>query len=216
MTTEVGTAELSRVLAPYVTSWSAEHDLHCTLLVRADGRGVGYANELPGDRDAHGVLWNRVAERHGVGVPEFARVHPARQRQAINNLLCQVCAEPADRTAEGVLWLMRDFRGDSPNWPEDMASVEPPICARCVPVAMQRCPALRRGAVAVRVREFNVMGVRGTLYTQGVFGLKPAGMGHLLYGDPATSWMVAASSFRLLQDCSFVSFEELGIAAGLG
>jgi hypothetical protein len=216
MTTEVGSAVPTHVLAPHVTSWSAEQALQCTLILRPDGCGVGYTSELPGDRDVHGVLWNRVAERPGVGKPDFASVHPARQRQAMNNLLCQVCAGPADRTADGVLWLMRDFREEGPSWPEDMASVEPPICLRCVPIAMRRCPALRRGAVAVRVREFSVMGVRGTVYEPGPFGPRPVGIAHVVYGEPAASWVVAATSFRLLRGCSFVPFEELGIAVEMG
>ncbi|MGZ3144449.1 hypothetical protein ACVDFE_21145 [Lentzea chajnantorensis] len=211
------TDQRSLTVAPHVTSWSAEQNLQCSVVVRPDRHGVGHVNELPGDRDEHGVLWMKVAERHGAGKPDFARVHPARQRRAMKELRCQVCAEPADRTSDGVLWLMRDHREtEGPDWPEDMASVEPPICVPCTEISLQRCPALRRGAVAVRVREYSVMGVRGTLYRPGVFAPQPIKIEHLVYGDPTTSWMVAASSFRVLQDCSFVSFEELGIAAGLG
>lgn len=195
------------IIAPYVTSWSAEQDLQCNLVVRSDG--VGYANELPGDRDDRGVLWARAAERHGEGRPEFARVHPERQRRAMSDLLCQVCAAPADRTREGVLWLMRDFRDEWAGWPEGMASVEPPVCAGCVPIAMRRCPALQRGCVAVRVRQFAVAGVRGTLYRPGVFGPAPVKAAQLAYGDPLTRWMVAVALIRELRGCSFVSLEEL-------
>ncbi|KOV82476.1 hypothetical protein ADL03_24485 [Nocardia sp. NRRL S-836] len=211
------TSQHNLIVAPHVTSWSAEQNLQCGLIVRPDRRGVGYVNELPGDRDEHGVLWVKVAERHGAGKPDFARVHPARQRQAMKELLCQVCAKPADRTSDGVLWLMRDHREtEDPDWPEHMASVEPPTCVPCIEISLRRCPALRRGAVAVRVHEYSVMGVRGTLYKPGVFAPEPLRIEHLVHGDALAGWMVAASSFRLLQKCSFVSFEELGIAADLG
>lgn len=202
-----GTA--GRIVAPYMTAWSAEQDLQCSLVMRSESLGVGYVNELPGDRDEHGVLWSKVAERHGVGRPDFARVHPARQRQVMSGLLCQVCARPADRTRDGVLWLMRDFQEDWPSWPEGMASVEPPVCARCVAVSAHRCPALQPGCVAVRVRDFSVVGVRGTLYRPGMFGPVAVKGTQLAYGDPLMRWMVAAALIRELRDCSFVSLGEL-------
>lgn len=132
-----------QVHAPYITAWGAEQDLPCTLVERPDG-SIGYANELLSDRDRHGVSWRQTSLRHGVGRPEFARVHPLRQRRAMELLLCQVCGGPADQTDDGVLWLQRDHRDDWPRWPEGMASVEPPICLSCVPVARRMCPALRR------------------------------------------------------------------------
>lgn len=205
-----------RIVAPYVTARSVEQDLQCSLVVRPGGLGlgVGYANELPGDRDDHGVLWLKVAEHHDAGRPEFARVHPARQRRAMTDLLCQVCAGPADQSKDGVLWLMRDHRQDWARWPEGMASVEPPVCAGCVAISARRCPALQRGAVAVRVRQFAVVGVRGTLYRPGSFGPVPVECANLAYDDPAVRWMVAVALIRELRGCSFVPLEELCDAAG--
>ncbi|GGN25697.1 hypothetical protein GCM10011609_80200 [Lentzea pudingi] len=202
-------AQSSRIVAPYVTATTAEQDLKCGLVVRPGGLGIGYAQELPGDRDHLGVLWQKVAERPKEGKPEFARVHPARQRRAMNELLCQVCAGPADQTPEGVLWLLRDHRGDWPRWPEGMASVEPPICARCVAISLKRCPALQRGAVAVRVRSFALVGVRGTLYGPGMFAPTPIAASELDYGNPKIRWLVAVALIRELRGCSFVPFDEL-------
>jgi hypothetical protein len=209
-------AQTGRIVAPYVTASTAEQDLNCSLVVRPGGTGIGYTNELPGDRDQFGVLWQKVAERTTEGKPEFARVHPARQRRAMSELLCQVCAEPADRTPEGVLWLLRDHRGDWPRWPEGVASVEPPICARCVAMSLRRCPALQRGAVAVRVRDFAVAGVRGTLYQSGTFAPAPVAATQLDYGDPKVRWMVAVALIRELRGCSFVPFDELRDAPDAG
>jgi hypothetical protein len=202
-------AEQRRVLAPYITTWSAEQDLPCNVVVERSGLGIGYTDELPGDRDAHGVLWHRAAIHHGVGRPEFGKVHPLRQRRAMRRLLCQVCAGPADRTDAGVLWLLRDYRGDWPRWPEGMACVEPPICVPCVPISLKLCPALRRGAVAVRVREFEVAGVRGVLYRKGASGPVAVEAGNLFYGDPDIRWMVASALIRELRGCTLVPIKDL-------
>lgn len=172
-----------RVIAPYITTWSAEQDLPYRVVERP-GYSIGYSDETLGDRDAHGVLWHRAAVRHGVGQPEFGKVHPLRQRRAMRKLLCQVCAGPPDRTGDGVLWLMRDYRDDWPGWPEGMASVEPPTCASCIAVSLRLCPALRRGAVAVRVLGFEVAGVRGALYRKGSVAPVAVAAANLSYDDP--------------------------------
>ncbi|MFS8103704.1 hypothetical protein LFM09_41940 [Lentzea alba] len=198
-----------RIVAPYVTATNVEQDLSCRLVVRPDSLELGYANELPGDRDDQGVLWRKVVERRNEGKPEFGRVHPIRQRRAMSELLCQVCAGPADQTPDGVLWLLRDHREDWPRWPEGMACVEPPICSRCVAISLRRCPALQRGAVVVRVRSFAVAGVWGTLYRPGTFAPTRVQAAHLAYDDPQTRWMVAVALIRELRGCSFVPFEEL-------
>lgn len=178
-------------------------------MVGSPGYGVGYADELLGDRDARGVLWQRPAVRHGVGRPEFGKVHPLRQRRAMRQLLCQVCAGPADRNDNGVLWLLRDFRNDWAGWPEGMACTEPPVCLPCVAVSLRLCPALRRGAAAVRVREFEVAGVRGALHRKGTFAPVAVEDVNLAYDDPDTRWVVASALIRELRGCTFVPLAEL-------
>lgn len=199
---------MSQIIAPYITTWSAEQEIPSRVVERP-GYGVGYANELLGDRDAHGVLWQRPAVRHGVGKPEFGKVHPLRQRRAMRQLLCQVCAEPAGRNEDGVLWLLRDYRDDWPNWPDRMACNEPPVCLACVPLSLRLCPALRRGAVAVRVREFEVAGVRGALYRKGMFGPVAVEDVNLTYDDPDIRWVVASALIRELRGRTFVPLAEL-------
>lgn len=195
------------VIAPYITRWTAEQDLSPRPVLGPDG--IGYASELTSDRDDHGVLWHQVGERRGVGKPEFGKVHPARQRRAMTDLLCQVCAGPADRNSDGVLWLLRDFQGDWPGWPEGMGSVEPPVCAHCVATSVRRCPALQRGAVAVRAREFPIAGVRGAVYRQGLLGPALAGVVNLPYEDPARRWIVAAAQIRELRRCTVIPVGDL-------
>jgi hypothetical protein len=199
---------VSQVVAPYVTAWSAEQDLPCRLVECPRG-GIGYADELLTDRDAHGVLWRQTSIRPGIGRPEFGRVHPARQRLAMDQLLCQVCGEPADQSDEGALWLLRDCRDDWPRWPEGMGSTEPPVCLPCVAVSLRLCPALRRGAVAIRAREFPIAGVRGVLYRSGLLAPTAVGAVNMAYGDPAVRQMLASSLIRELRDCGIVPMEDI-------
>ncbi|KOV79862.1 hypothetical protein [Nocardia sp. NRRL S-836] len=189
------------MIAPYVTAWSGEEDLPCVLVDLPDDR-LGYASELLTDRDGHGVLWRQTALRRGDGRPEFAKVHPLRQRRAMERLLCQVCGKPADQDESGVLWLLRDFRDDWPQWPEGMASTEPPVCRPCVPISRRLCPSLRKGVVAVRVRQCPVVGVRGSLYRPGPLAPVVVRGGDFTYDDPAVHRVLASALIRELRGCT--------------
>jgi hypothetical protein len=194
---------------PYITKWSGERGEPPTVIERR-GRGISYADETPYDRDGHGVLWLRSGIKRGVGEPEFARVHPLRQRRAMHKLLCNVCAKPADRTDEGVLWLLRDFRDDWPGWPERMAVNEPPVCIPCARRASRMCPALRLGSVAVLSRRHPIAGVHGRLYqTTGTLWPKVVDYGDVPYGEPAARWIQASKLVRELLDCTIVPLESL-------
>lgn len=197
-----------RPFTPYVTLWSDEQDSP-TRLIERRGRGIAYQDEVVTDRDSNGVLWFRTPSRQGQGEPLFAKVHPLRQRRAMRRFLCNVCACPADQTADGYLWLLKDHRDDWPNWPEDMAVTEPPICVPCVRLASRLCPALRRGAVAIRVRRAPGVGVRGTLYRTGRPAPVPMDEATIAYDDPRVRWIRAMNLVRELRDCTFVPLEDL-------
>ena len=117
-------------------------------LVERRGGGIAYLDETLADRDRNGVLWFRTPFRPGQGRPEFGRVHPLRQRRTMLRLLCQVCAGPADRTDDGVLWLLQDHRDDWPSWPDGMGVTEPPICLPCVRTSVRLCPSAEEGRCA--------------------------------------------------------------------
>src|SRR5438270_10139290 len=85
---------------PYIAMWSAEKLPPARLLQTRSG--VHYADESMLDRDSDGVLWTRAGSRRGEGEPYYKKVHPLRQRKAMRQLLCQVCAEPADHNTKGV------------------------------------------------------------------------------------------------------------------
>ncbi|RKN46841.1 hypothetical protein D7294_01080 [Streptomyces hoynatensis] len=163
------------------------------LTVRADGRGLAYRDETPGDRDRHGVLWARVRPQPGSGRPDFRTMHPTRQRRAMLELLCQVCGRPADRNGRGWLFALRHPGPDEdiPGWPEGLLCSKPPVCAPCAHLAARHCPHLGEPAF-VRVRKPRVWGVFGGFFTprpQG--GLSASEDDHVPYGHPATHWFLA-------------------------
>ncbi|WP_405554365.1 hypothetical protein [Streptomyces sp. NBC_01171] len=128
--------------------------------------GVRYADPARdrAGRDPDGVLWE-VREGTPTGPPAYtAELHPARQREAMERLLCAGCRESADRGPDGVLWLI-PLLGASPDtrW-EGVHAAIPPMCAACAELAPRVCPVLRDGHVTLRVREAEPIGVRGTLH----------------------------------------------------
>ncbi|BBB00071.1 hypothetical protein RVR_6962 [Actinacidiphila reveromycinica] len=195
---------------PYIATWSAEERAAGPLVLRPDGRGIGYPDEVPHDRDAEGVLWMRAGLARGRGKPSFGAVHPARQRRAMRLLLCQVCAGPADRDDDGVLWLLGDDRDDWPGWPEEMGATHPPICRPCAVASLRLCPYLRRGHVAYRVARPRIAGVHGMLFAPpdagpaGPADRRPVPVGPALvpYGDPLAPWLLAAQLAMELRACT--------------
>lgn len=186
-------------VVPYITAWSGERDFDVRVIVRGVV-GIGFTDETLVDRDERGVLWTRTPSRPGVGRPEYRRVHALRQRRAMRRLLCQVCGRPADRNELGVLWLLRDHRGDWDGWPEGMANTYPPVCLPCARRSVEVCPALRRGYVAVRARRFPMTGVYGLRYRPG--DLVSVGDVVVGYDDPVIRWTRATQQVRPLFECT--------------
>jgi hypothetical protein len=122
-------------------------------------------------------------------------------------LLCQVCGQPADRDADGVLWLLPDYYRHH-DGPENYDITEPPICLSCAPIATRLCPDLRNGYLAVRVRDAPVCGVRGLVYRAG----HPAPVlirdELVRIGGPSIRWTVAETLVRKLRGCTFVDLDH--------
>jgi hypothetical protein len=199
-----------RLEPPRVTAWSAEPYLDDQVVVR--GNRIGYLHESPDDRDSGGILWYRAPSRHGHGRPEFKRVHPQRQRKAMEDLLCQVCFGPADRNEDGVLWLLApaDSDGDDwPDWPEGMPAPEPPICRPCARRAVRQCPSLRQAVVITRVREYPIIGVRGALYAP--TWPRPLAIREVLirFDHASIYWVRAGALLRELRGCAILSADDL-------
>ncbi|RKN40124.1 hypothetical protein [Streptomyces hoynatensis] len=194
-----------RLPVPYVARWSGESVVtQEALRVRPDGRGLAYRDESAGDRDRRGVLWARLLEEPGSGQPDFRTMHPARQRRAMLERLCQVCGGQADRTGRGWLFVLRrpTPAGDRPDWPEGLLSTKPPVCGPCAHLAAEHCPHLGEPAF-VRVRKPRVWGVFGGLFVPGPGGrLAAGGDADLPYGHPAAPWFLANQVVVELARCT--------------
>ena len=187
---------------PYVASWSEEdREALPRLVERFDGQGIAYPDEILADRDSLGILWDRVTVRRGHGKPQFANVHPLRQRRAMRKLLCQVCGEPADTTDDGVLWIMPD-KGET--WPESALVGEPPICLPCLRLSVRLCPALRTGHVVLRASVFSLYGIDGIRYRPSRPYLTPVGEATLPFHDPGIHWTLASKLVRELRECDIL------------
>lgn len=199
---------------PYVASWSAEHRSLGPVVTSSRSPGIAYRDEVPHDRDSHGVLWRRSTLRPGQGRPEYGDIHTARQRRTMRRQLCQICAGPADRTEQGVLWLLGDDRDDWPNWPEQMGATHPPVCLPCAGKSVRLCPYLRRNYVAVRVRSPQIGGVYGALYHPGPHGPQAVDNVTVPYDDPRLAWVLAAQLVMALHDCTLIDLDAELSAAG--
>jgi hypothetical protein len=198
-------------VVPYIGSWTGEANCP-TQVVRRPDNGIGYLDETILDRDQSGVLWTRIASRVGVGSPLFKSLHPVRQRRAMSRLLCQVCAQPADHTERGTLWLAPgDEVGGRPGWPGEMTTIHPPLCVACARISVRMCPALRQGATAVRAHS-RVRGVNGVVFAPaGRYpGLSVTDRAEVIpYGDPEVAWVQATLLARSLYDATVIDLDGL-------
>lgn len=195
---------------PYITRWSAEESPG--IRVVAKNGGIGYADERPYDRDTNGVLWTRVPSLPGKGRPEFGKVHALRQRLAMEALLCQVCALPADWTGDGVLWMLGESLDDTDGSGSDideLVTAQPPLCPPCAVKSAQARPHLRRRCTVLRARSFDLAGVRGVLYRPGhpsPVAWDASGVG---FGDPRIRWIRAGQSLMRLRGITVVRLGAL-------
>ncbi|MGW0772001.1 hypothetical protein [Streptomyces sp. NPDC002676] len=192
---------------PYITAWSSEVVDDPPVVYRLLG-GIGYAGEVASDRTAEGVLMLRRPDRRGVGEPRYGKVHPGRQFQAMTDLLCQVCSEPADQNDRGTLWLLEDSHEDWQGWPNGLVTTHPPTCLQCVRRAREECRQMWAGSVLVRVGESEVCGVLGRRYTASGIGPLPVEMDVVPFGSPLLGWTVAAQLVCALRECTIVSLDE--------
>ncbi|MFG3255247.1 hypothetical protein [Streptomyces sp. NPDC048172] len=154
------------VRVPYVAMWDSEKAVAEAMLaveIAPAPRLAYQGRRLPGDRDGFGALWARCSSSPGAGEPAFACMHPGRQYECMYAMKCQVCRAPADRNADG--WLFLDWRHelDPPTWPEGALTAMPPLCAQHARLSMGVCP--KKGEfTALRVKAPRLWGVGGVSY----------------------------------------------------
>ncbi|MER5304614.1 hypothetical protein ABT039_34820 [Streptomyces lasiicapitis] len=195
---------------PYVAARTTDRGgFESDLAVTFDPFGrprLSYRDERPSDRDEHGNLWVRVYQGPGKSRVLYDAMHPDRQRECMEQMRCQVCREPADYDEQG--WLFIDWqREDSPaTWPEGSRTSMPPLCIQCARISVKLCPFLRRAEyVVLRVREPNVYGVSGALYTLTVKGWRSTELDQLsAHSKPPLPGMLASRIFRELRGVTVV------------
>ncbi len=86
-------------LVPYITSREGEYgglESELTLSMNTFGAvRLAYQDETPADRGPRGELWARCSQSlntagRPMGKPQWRLVHPVRQREAMEQLRCQV------------------------------------------------------------------------------------------------------------------------------
>ncbi|WP_328917027.1 MULTISPECIES: hypothetical protein [unclassified Streptomyces] len=193
---------------PYVARWSGEPSGAMPLVLRRKRPGIAYADERSFDRDERGVLWRRDPSQPGRGQPRLGQVHGLRQRIAMGGLRCQICGGPADRNADGVLWLI-DAAPDDPILQRgEERTTHPPICVPCAHRSVRACPHLRTACVALRVRTWTQTGVSGALYQAARPTPVAVHVGTFRYGDPRLPWVLAAQLVMTLNDFTLTDLES--------
>ncbi|GAA3857576.1 hypothetical protein [Streptomyces sedi] len=192
---------------PYATAWSEEKaSVGKALISNRSGTGLAYRDEVPTDRDRHGVLWARMTEAPGEGRPNFSTLHSFRQRRSMFDMLCQVCGEPASRTSRGILFLLPHPAGEkkTSDWAEGALSTKPPLCEPCADLATRHCPHLA-DPLFVRSRKPRIWGVFGGFLTPTANGLRSSPTNdYIPYGHAAAAWFLASQLVIELTRCQVV------------
>lgn len=209
-------------LVPYITARGGEEaDSFLSLRATYDGAGVhrlGYWDESTEDRDVRGVLWSRVSQSIGddglpTGDPQWKLVHPARQRETMLRLRCQVCVDSA-RTPEGILFLESKKDG-APALGATVRTAQPPVCRRHARIAASRCPYLAaHGCVALLAQSALLYGVIGTPHTYSEHGIQVLAGDDVPvpYGHPSLRWFLASQLVRTLRAFTVLDLDDLPAA----
>ncbi|MGY9065703.1 hypothetical protein [Streptomyces sp. CAS3] len=195
---------MTEPIAPYVTPWAGEARLPVAVVVTTSGAAYADPAHDALARDVDGVLWE-LRGGTATGRPEYADLHPERQRDAMQNFSCAVCNGPVDRDGRGVSWLLPLLGTVTTCW-EGVRTTIPPTCAGCAEASRRRCPELREGHVRLRVREAEPIGVLGTLYPRPGEPGAPEPDTLVFYDSPDLPFVVARHAVRELRRTTVVAF----------
>jgi hypothetical protein len=216
---------------PYVTLRRGEEPVPESMLgIRYNRAGIPvglcYRWELPRDRDDRGVLWARTSQslspdtRRPAGKPLFASMHPARQREMMSSLRCQVCRGKASRNELGYLFLEKADDGDA----EGITTGQPPVCLDHAVAGIENCGHLiEQGYVLLRSKVPRLHGVLGQVFKAVDHALEP--LPPLLGPDGSdvpipytmrelTPWVLASQLLRRLTGVTVVDIDRELAAAG--
>ncbi|MFF9016127.1 hypothetical protein ACF09C_24570 [Streptomyces sp. NPDC014870] len=212
-------------LVPYITSREGEYgglESELTLSMNAFGSvRLAYQEETPADRGPRGELWARCSQSLNAagkptGKPQWRLVNPARQRETMKQLRCQVGFCPAE-TDRGYIFLAGAEGAASHRAGEPVRTAQPPVCLKHLRPALELCPHLGKGHVAFRARATSPWGVIGTRYRLTATGLEPLPADDddapVAYGHPQLGWFLASQLIRELRDYEVVNLDDLVPAA---
>lgn len=206
---------------PYVTLLKSEYLLPTEdVVLRPDGLGVKYRDEVPEDRDRRGALWVRTAAAESErAIPMFKRVHPRRAGAAMLDMRCQGCNGEPDRNRQGTLFFVKPdpSRRTLRNWPDVEYTHHPPVCLPCTHQAMLACSFVQT-APAVRARQARSWGVDCIAYRPGPDGTLQFDRDteRCAYDDlKLLPWTVAIQPVARLSRCTIVDIRAELAAAGL-
>ncbi|MFE7358027.1 hypothetical protein ACFU8Q_34070 [Streptomyces sp. NPDC057543] len=205
-------------LVPYITAREGEEPESILALRatfdRAGHPALGYWDESQEDRDPRGVLWGRCSQLIGrgglpLGRPRWRLIHPARQRETMTRLHCQICAGPT-RTPQGHPFLEPATKG-RPQPGDILRTAQPPVCLAHLRAAVEQCPHLQKGYTALMVRSAPLYGVIGTPYQwtrDGIVALAGDDT-PIPYRTSELRWFLASQLVRCLQDFTVVDLDDL-------
>lgn len=204
-------------LVPYITLREGEEGAPDNLIMIAE-RGhrlrLHYRDEGPDDRDLRGVLWGRCSQNRRndrnmpTGRPVWKLMHPARQRETMQAMLCQVCVQPA-KTPAG--WIFLAGPDDHAPDATSIITAQPPVCAKHVRAAANLCPHLGGRPMVFLVQSAPLFGVHGTLYGYGQGGVRMVAQPDfpLPYGHHNLPTFLASQLGRRLRSFRLVDLDEL-------
>jgi hypothetical protein len=208
--------ETANRLVPYITA-REEEDSELLAALRASFAGdgcarLGYWDETPQDRGPRGELWGRCSQNIGPdrlpqGRPRWRMVHPARQRETMMKLRCQVCVGPA-RVRGAHLFL---DTGPRLTPGRRFLTAHPPLCLTHAAAAVEQCPNLRKCHTALLVHRAPLHGVIGTPYQWSASGLQalPGDDQPLPYTSPLLPWFLASQLVREIREHTVVDLRDL-------
>ncbi|MFF3272748.1 hypothetical protein ACFYWU_17750 [Streptomyces chrestomyceticus] len=193
-------------MIPYIALRAGEEPVAHELMLRPGEPGLAYVDEVPEDRDAHGVLWQRYHHsRSPSGKPAGAwlngQVHPDRLRETMTRLHCPLCNFPAGRTGDGWLFLepiaTKTVEGRLTTWPA--------VCLEHALAYARYRPDLRDGYTVVRSADPVLYGVRGQRLRFAGTAFETSEHNVLLpYGRARGRWIVAERLVRKLTQTTVV------------
>jgi hypothetical protein len=205
-------------LVPYVTLREGEEGAPDTLSIVREWPGnrprLRYLDEVPDDRDVRGVLWARCSQNRRddrnmpTGKPRWKLMHPARQRETMQAMLCQVCVMPA-RTSLGFVFLA----GPNDHQPAEtsVTTAQPPVCRKHLVPAARLCPYLDGRPMVYLAQSAPLYGVHGTVYGYGAEGVHVVAQpdAPLPYGHENLPTFLASQLVRRLGSFRLVDLDEL-------